>query len=141
MQIDEAIKIDGFDETVQHEYDKLCNRFNVFKSRANVESPSYVRKVNQFMLAFREYLDKCESSKGRLFIKKYLQDIAQMLASAPAGEKPKAAAKEIPSTQYVNPNNGGEYWDGDVHVYEAPADEDTEAAVEKLRKAGYKVTK
>lgn len=141
MKLDEAIKVDGFDEATQHEYDKLCNRFNVFKSRANHESPSYVRKVNQYLLAFKSFLDKCESSKGRLFIKKYLQDINDMLALAPTGDAPIAAAKEIPSsTQYCNPNNGGEYWDGDVHVYEAPADE-TDAAVETLRKAGYRVTK
>ena len=45
---------------------------------------------------------------------------------------------------YANPNNGGEYWDGDVHVYEAPADEDdikVEEDLKTLRKAGARVSR
>jgi len=161
-KMNEAVRIDGFDAEAQHAFDKLAGYFAVFKSRANPKSPRYITKLNEFQLKFLEFMDKAETEKARLQVGAFVKEIRGMIDA-----KDKEAAAEPNNTviaggkirdlsrkgrsktnkpeewTYANPNNGGEYWDGDVHVYEAPAEEDDEvnAAVEKLRKKGYKVSK
>ena len=151
--LSEAIKIEGFDAETQHAFDKLAGYFAVFKSRANPNSPRYITKLNQFQLKFMEFVDKATSEKGKLQIRGYVSEIQRLVNSSDAPvEKPTVVAggkvvdldkrrkgARSSGLEYANPNNGGEYWDGDVHVYEAPADEDD--AVETLRKAGFTVSK
>ena len=153
--LQEAIKIDGFDADTQHAFDKLAAYFAVFKSRANPSSPRYITKLNQFQLKFMEFLDKATSEKGKLQVRAYISEIQRMVAAndnAPADATPtviaggkvvdldkrRKGAKRNSEYEYVNPNNGGEYWDGDVHVYEAPSEEE---ALDTLRKAGFKASK
>lgn len=152
--LQEAIKIDGFDADTQHAFDKLAAYFAVFKSRANPSSPRYITKLNQFQLKFMEFLDMATSEKGKLRVRGFISEIQRLVAGAdaPAKEAPvvvaggkvvdldkrRKGARTNTEYEYVNPNNGGEYWDGDVHVYEAPSEED---ALDILRKAGFKASK
>lgn len=149
--INEAQKIEGFDPETQHAFDKLAAYYAVFKSRANPSSKRYITKLNQFLLQFMQFLDKSETGKGQMQIKTFINDIHRLQAAGGAPEAGSAevvaggSVNELPPAgegkHYVNPNNGGEYYDGDVHVYEAPADEEVKGALAKLRAKGYKVTR
>lgn len=153
--IQEALRIDGFDAETQKAFDKLCAYLAVFKHRANPASPRYVTKLNDFQLKFLEFVDKAESNRAKLQVKSYITEIQNMLEKAvsPAtaakaerlggGGKLRKVKPEKAPVEYVNPNDGGLYQDGDVTVYEAPADEDPEvqAAIETIRRRGGRVTR
>lgn len=156
MKLDEALRIDGFDTETQHAFDKLAAYLSVFKNRANPASPRYITKLNDFQLKFMNFMDKAETQKAKFQIKTYISEIQNLLDKAePVPEKKEKTInlgggkmrkiKNAIQRDYVNPNpNGGEYYDDDVHVYEAPAEEDDEevqAAVETLRRRGARVTR
>lgn len=159
----EAVKIDGFDEEQQHAFDKLAGYFAVFKSRTKPTSLRYITRLNEFQLKFMEMLDKAESQRGRIQIQTFIKEIRQLIAAASknADEGPKNTViaggkikdlskkhftklKDTEEWVYANPDkNGGEYMDGDIHTYEMPTDEDpvVNAAIKKLTKRGFKITK
>lgn len=161
--LSEAVKIDGFDAEKQHEFDKIASYFAVFKSRANPESPRYITKLNEFLLKFLKMMDVAETDKAKLQIGAFVKEIRAMVmaknnSAAPAvkntviaGGKVRDLSKKTPPKKtpaewvYANPTgNGGSYKDGDVNVYEMPVDDsdpEVAAAVKKLRKKGYKVSK
>ena len=154
MQVNEALRIDGFDAETQHAFDKLAAYLAVFKHRANPASPRYITKLNEFQLKFMEFMEKAPTNRAKFQVKSYISEIKNLLDKAqvvPPKEKKlnlgggkirKVIEKE--PVVYANPNNGGEYWDGDVHVYEAPADEDdieVEEDLKTLRKAGARVSR
>lgn len=141
--INEAQKIDGFDPESQHAFDKLAAHFAVFKTRFKPENKRYITNLNAFLLKFMQFMDKAETTKAKAQIKTFVSEIHNIEAAV---EKPKTTyvspIKEIPgTTRYVNPNNGGEYYDGDIHVYEMPADdsEDVKTSIAQRRSKGYKV--
>lgn len=142
----EAIKIDGFDAETQHAFDKLAGYFAVFKSRANPKSPRYITKLNQFQLKFMEFLDKAMSEKAKLQINGFVREIRRLVnGNDTPAEKPTVVAggkvidldrrktSDVDDTKYANPNDGGEYWDGDIHIYEAPADDEPDETPRKTR--------
>ena len=92
--LQEAIKIDGFDADTQHAFDKLAAYFAVFKSRANPSSPRYITKLNQFQLKFMEFLDMATSEKGKLRVRGFISEIQRLVAGAdaPAKEAPVVVA-------------------------------------------------
>jgi CRISPR/Cas system CSM-associated protein Csm3 (group 7 of RAMP superfamily) len=155
MQLDEALRIDGFDEETQHAFDKLAAYLSVFKNRANPASPRYITKLNDFQLKFMNFMDKAETQKAKFQIKTYISEIQNLLDKA----EPVPAKKERINLgggkmrtikkverEYANPNpNGGEYYDDTVHVYEAPAeeeeDEEVKAAINTLRRKGARVSR
>lgn len=155
MQVNEALRIDGFDAETQHAFDKLAAYLAVFKHRANPASPRYVTKLNEFQLKFMEFMDKAPTNRAKLQVKSYISEIQNLLdaaVTAPPKEKKvnlgggklrKVKAEKEPVV-YANPNDGGEYYDGDVHVYEAPVEEDDPEVAEDLktlRKAGARVSR
>lgn len=120
--LNEGFKIAGFDDETQRAFDKLVAYFAVYKTRMNPKNLRYVTKLNQFLLKFMEYMDKASNAQDQKKIKAFVTEIQKLVQNADAS---KTAEKSIDdAAQYANPNNGGEYWDGDVHIYEAPADED-----------------
>ena len=155
MQVNEALRIDGFDAETQHAFDKLAAYLAVFKHRANPAGPRYITKLNEFQLKFMEFMEKAPTNRAKFQVKSYISEIHNLLDKAqvvPAKEKKlnlgggkiRKVMIEKEPVVYANPNNGGEYWDGDVHVYEAPADEDdieVEEDLKTLRKAGARVSR
>lgn len=119
--MNERIEIEGFDDETQHSFDKLAAYFAVFKSRMNPKNLRYVTKLNQFQLKFMEYLDKATNAQDRKKIKAFVTEIQNLVQNADVGKTIEKSAGG--DAQYANPNNGGEYWDGDIHIYEAPADD------------------
>lgn len=120
--MNEGFKIAGFDDETQHAFDKLVAYFSVFKIRAKPQNLRYVTKLNQFQLKFMEYLDKATNAQDQKKIKAFVTEIQKLVQNADASKTAEKSA--VDDAQYANPNNGGEYWDGDVHIYEAPSDED-----------------
>lgn len=115
--MNERIEIKGFVDETQHAFDKLVAYFAMYKTRMNPKSLRYVTKLNQFQLKFMEYLDKAANAQDQKKIKAFVTEIQKLVQNADAS---KTAEKSVDgAAQYANPNNGGEYWDGDVHIYEA----------------------
>lgn len=127
--LDENLKIEGFDDETQHAFDKLAAYYAISKTRMNPRNLRYVTKLNQFQLRFMEYLDKADNKQAKAAIQQFITEIQQLIQNAsaePAEKKPrkrKPTMKTDDATRYANPNNGGEYWDGGIHIYEIPDDE------------------
>lgn len=132
----EALKIKSFDENVQDIFNHTAAYFAKFKSTSAKKRPSnYIAKLNEFQLKFMKF-KKVASDEDKPRIQEYINEVQNLLDEeegiSPIEVKPighkgrkmkrKSEYKEKEYRSIVNPNDGGEYWDGPVHVYEAPAD-------------------
>lgn len=95
-----------------------------------------------------DFLDKAMSEKAKMQINGFIHEIQHLVNNNDAPvEKPtivaggkvidldkrKKQTASVDDMKYANPNNGGEYWDGDIHIYEAPADDEPDETPRKIR--------
>lgn len=151
----EATKIASFDENVQDIFDHTAAYFAKFKSLSSKKRPhNYISKLNEFQLKFMKFKKEAKGTDKAL-IQNYIDEVQNLLDEdegvtpivKPVGKigrrmKRKSDYKEKENRTIVNPNDGGEYWDGDVHVYEAPADNEAfkiQQAIDLCEENGIKV--